>query len=64
MRITDLIAGLSAILWVAVMASIVMVTLQASRGTKVKNGRAIIIAVLAARSDRNHLERRAGLYRT
>lgn len=48
MRITDLIAGLSAILWVAVMASIVMVTIQASRGTKVKNGRGIIIAVLAA----------------
>ena len=48
MRITDLIAGLSAILWVAVMASIVMVTIQASRGTKVKNGRTIIIAVLAA----------------
>ena len=48
MRITDLIAGLSAILWVAVMASIVMVTLQASRGIKVKNGRGIIIAVLAA----------------
>ncbi len=48
MRITDLIAGLSAILWVAVMASIVMVAIQASRGTKVKNGRGIIIAVLAA----------------
>ena len=48
MRITDLIAGLSAILWVAVMASIVMVTVQASRGVKVKNGRGIIIAVLAA----------------
>jgi regulator of protease activity HflC (stomatin/prohibitin superfamily) len=30
------------------MASIVMVTIQASRGTKVKNGRGIIIAVLAA----------------
>jgi regulator of protease activity HflC (stomatin/prohibitin superfamily) len=30
------------------MATIVMVTLQASRGTKVKNGRSIIIAVLAA----------------
>lgn len=48
MRITDLIAGLSAVLWVAVMASIVMVTIQASRGVKVKNGRGIIIAVLAA----------------
>ena len=48
MRITDLIAGLSAVLWVAVMASIIMVTIQASRGTKVKNGRGIIIAVLAA----------------
>ena len=48
MRITDLIAGLSAILWVAVMASIVMVTIQASRGVKVKNGRGIIIAVLVA----------------
>lgn len=48
MRITDLIAGLSAILWIAVMASIVMVTLQSARGTKVKNGRSIIISVLAA----------------
>ena len=48
MRITDLISVLSAILWVAVMASIVMVTVQASRGIKVKNGRGIIIAVLAA----------------
>ena len=48
MRITDLIAGLSAILWVGVMASIVMVTFQAARGTKLKNGRSIIIAVLAA----------------
>ena len=36
------------IAWVAVMASIVMVTYQASRGTKVKNGRTIIIAVIAA----------------
>ena len=48
MRITDLIAGLSAILWVAVVAAIVMVTVQASRGIKVKNGRGIIIAILAA----------------
>ncbi len=48
MRITDLIAGLSAILWIAVMGSIVMVTVQAARGTKLKNGRTIIIAVLAA----------------
>ena len=48
MRITDLIAGLSAILWMAVMASIVIVTFQASRGTKVKNGRSIIITVIAA----------------
>jgi len=48
MRITDLIAGLSAILWVAVMASIVMVTVQASRGMKVKNGRGIIIGILTA----------------
>ena len=48
MRITDVIAGLSALLWVAVVGSIVMVTFQASRGMKVKNGRGIIIAILAA----------------
>jgi len=48
MRITDVIAGFSALLWVGVMVSIVIITLQASRGQKVKNGRAIIITVLAA----------------
>jgi regulator of protease activity HflC (stomatin/prohibitin superfamily) len=48
MRITDVIAGLSALLWMGVMISIVIVTFQASRGTKVQNGRTIIIGVLAA----------------
>jgi regulator of protease activity HflC (stomatin/prohibitin superfamily) len=48
MRITDVIGGLSALLWVAVLAAIVMVTMQAARGTKLKNGRTIIIGLLAA----------------
>ena len=47
MIITDLIAVISAILWIGVMASIVIVTVQAARGTKLKNGRSIILAVLA-----------------
>jgi regulator of protease activity HflC (stomatin/prohibitin superfamily) len=48
MRITDLLAGFSGLLWIAVVASIVLITFQASRGAKVKNGRTIIIAVIAA----------------
>jgi len=48
MRITDLLAGLSALLWVGVMASIVMVTIQTARGQKLKNGRLIILGGLVA----------------
>jgi regulator of protease activity HflC (stomatin/prohibitin superfamily) len=48
MRITDLLAGFSGLLWLALIASIVLITFQASRGSKVKNGRTIIIAVIAA----------------
>jgi regulator of protease activity HflC (stomatin/prohibitin superfamily) len=48
MRITDLLAGLSALLWIGVLASIVLVTLQTARGQKLKNGRLIILGGLVA----------------
>lgn len=46
MRITDLIAGLSALLWMAALATIAMVAVQAARGQKLKNGRTIIIGLI------------------
>jgi regulator of protease activity HflC (stomatin/prohibitin superfamily) len=48
MRITDLLAGLSAMLWLGVMASIAMITIQAARGQKLKNGRLLILGGLVA----------------
>jgi len=48
MRITDLLAGLSALLWFGVMASIVLVTIQTARGQKLKNGRLFILGGLVA----------------
>ena len=48
MRITDLLAGLSALLWLGVMAAIALSTIQASRGQKVKNARLIILVALVA----------------
>ncbi|HUV15991.1 MAG TPA: prohibitin family protein [Pelolinea sp.] len=48
MRITDLLAGFAALLWVGVMASIVLISVQAARGNKVKNGRTMIIGALVA----------------
>lgn len=38
MRITDLITGLSALLWAAAIGLIVLITVQAARGQKMKNG--------------------------
>ena len=48
MRITDILAGLSALLWLGVMAAIVLTTTQAARGQKVKNARLIILGALVA----------------
>jgi len=48
MRITDVLAGLSALLWLGVMASIALTTVQATRGQKVKNARLIILVALVA----------------
>jgi regulator of protease activity HflC (stomatin/prohibitin superfamily) len=48
MRITDLLAGLSAMLWLGVMASIAMITIQAARGQKLKNGRLLVLGGLVA----------------
>jgi len=46
MRITDLITGLSALLWAAALGLVVLITVQAARGQKMKNGRTLIIIVL------------------
>jgi len=48
MRITDILTGLSALLWLGVMAAIVLTTTQAARGQKVKNARLIILGALVA----------------
>jgi len=48
MRITDLITGLSILLWMAALGFIALMTVQASRGQKMKNGRIIIISVIVA----------------
>ncbi len=42
MRITDLITGLSALLWAAAIGLIALITVQTSRGQKMKNGRTLI----------------------
>ncbi len=48
MRITDFITGLSALLWAAALGLVVLITVQAARGQKMKNARALIIIVLAS----------------
>ena len=48
MRITDLITGLSALLWAAALVLVVLITVQAARGQKMKNGRTLIIILLAS----------------
>jgi regulator of protease activity HflC (stomatin/prohibitin superfamily) len=47
MRITDIITGLSALLWAATIGLVVFIIVQAARGQKMKNGRTIIISILA-----------------
>jgi regulator of protease activity HflC (stomatin/prohibitin superfamily) len=48
MRITDVLVGVSLILWLGAIAAVVLITLQKSRGQEIKNSRNIIIGVLAA----------------
>jgi regulator of protease activity HflC (stomatin/prohibitin superfamily) len=48
MRITDLITGLSALLWTAALGLFVLITVQAARGQKMKNGRTLLIIVLTS----------------
>lgn len=48
MRITDLITGLSALLWAAAVGLIVLIAVQTARGQKMKSGRTIMIVILAA----------------
>ncbi len=48
MRITDLISGLSALLWAAALGLIVLIAVQTSRGQKMKNGRTLIIILLTS----------------
>jgi hypothetical protein len=47
MRITDVLTGVSILLWLGVIGTIVLVFLQSSRGQQVKNSRNIIIGVVA-----------------
>ncbi len=48
MRITNLITGLSALLWAAALGLVVLITVRAARGQKMKNGRTLIIIVLSS----------------
>ncbi len=48
MRITDVLTGLSGLLWLGGIGLFVLITLQAARGQKMKNGRTIIIGVILA----------------
>lgn len=48
MRITDLITGLSVLLWLAAVGFIVLTNVQASRGQRIKNSHSLIIAIIAA----------------
>jgi regulator of protease activity HflC (stomatin/prohibitin superfamily) len=46
MRITDVLMGISILLWLGVIGTIVLIYLQNSRGQQVKNSRTIIIGVI------------------
>jgi len=48
MRITDVITGFSALLWAATIGFIVLTTVQAARGQKLKNSRTISISLVVA----------------
>ena len=43
MRITDVLVGVSILMWLGVVAAIVLIFMQTSRGQQVKNSRTIII---------------------
>ena len=47
MRITDVLTGISILMWLGVIAAIVLIFMQTSRGQQVKNSRNIIIGVIA-----------------
>ena len=46
MRITDIITGLSALLWAAALGLFILITVQAARGQKIKNSRTMVAIVL------------------
>ncbi len=48
MRITDVLVGVSLLLWLGAIAAVVLIYLQSSRGQPVKNSRNLVIGVLAA----------------
>jgi regulator of protease activity HflC (stomatin/prohibitin superfamily) len=48
MRITVIIAGFSALLWLGAVGSIVMVSVQSARGQRIKNGKFLIIGLIVA----------------
>lgn len=48
MRITDLLTGVAGLLWMGVLASIVLITVQSARGNKMKNSRIVIVGSLVA----------------
>lgn len=48
MRITVIIAGLSALLWLGAVGSIVMVSVQSARGQRIKNGKLLVIGLIVA----------------
>jgi len=48
MRITDLIAGLAIVLWLGAISTVVLSSVQAARGQKVKNSKGIIMAFIIA----------------
>lgn len=48
MRITDLIAGLAIVLWLGAIGTVVLSSVQAARGQKVKNAKGIILAFIIA----------------
>ena len=47
MRITDVLTGVSILLWMGVIGAIVLIYLQTSRGQQVKNSRNLIIGIIA-----------------
>jgi len=48
MRITVIFSGLAGLLWIGALGSIIMVSVQAARGQKIKNGKVLIIGLVLA----------------